>query len=126
MKKLNLVLILIILVMGISYIIINESTNNKVLNIAESSIKNKYQVNEEEIKNIYTHEYLEKINNEKGTAKYNGNYKILDINILEKDLIKGKYWVNVQIEDSMGRYVQHIYIIRENNRYRIYDIENDI
>lgn len=125
MRKIYLILSLIVLILAIAIMFFYQSTSKEALSLAESAISNQYN-NDQLIEGLYIDEIIRKRIELESSTKKGDNYKIIDIIILEKDLLYRKIWVRAEVEDSSGRYYQHIYITRERNEYLIYDIDFDI
>lgn len=124
MRNKIIAIILLIVIAGISIKLFNDSMNDKLLNLSRASIQNQYNPDESAAQKLYSKQFFDtKDKLGKTKDKY---YKILYIEVIKKDLIKGKYLVNARIQDNLGEYFEHIYITRENNNFLIYNIEKDI
>ena len=76
---------------------------------------------------MYTNEFIEGM----GDRFYHDDYKpyaydIKNIVYSKPETCEGEIVAFVQVDDRAGRYFQHIFFIKKEDRYYISDIMNDI
>lgn len=126
MKKILItIMILCLFFPFLFYKLYSDSINKDLKQLAMNSINYQYSQVTGPVKKIYTNEFLKIINNKDNEVKLGKNYKIISLSVIEKKMIRGKYIVNVNIQDDMGEYLEHIYIIKYNGKFLIYNIEYD-
>ena len=127
MKKIIILLTLTIIILApIAYKLTSDTINEKVTTLVKVSVGNQYKPDTSRLDDIYTIEYIEKLKKTGNGLKAGKNHKIIDIKIIESNIFSGRHTVNVRLKDSLGECLEHIYVIRKDNQYRINDIEIDI
>lgn len=148
MKKIIFISILLIIILsGIAYKLVLDSTNKKIEQLAENAIENFYYPDISKQAEIYTEEYIERIREtelynevyneefinkiiEKETLdKKNNRYEIIYIRINQANIFAGKYFISVRLGDILDEdqeYFKNLYIKKINNIFLIYNVETDI
>lgn len=148
MKKIIVISIsLIIILSGLAYKLVLDSTNKKIELLAEKAIDNFYypdinKQNEiytkeyidniketESYKEVYNEEFINKIKEREIIDKKDTRYEIIYIRINHANIFMDKYYVSVRIGDILDdsqEYFKNLYIKKINSKFLIYNVGTDI